>query len=67
MLNLIKLGRGDEIITQMKRTFNDNSKRFYNLMLDSLMTSVQDKNMNIKDKKEVFKFLDNEEVLPSFM
>ena len=67
MLNLIKLGRGDEIIAQMKRTFNDNSKRFYNLMLDSLMTSVQDKNMNIKDKKEVFKFLDNEEVLPSFM
>ena len=66
MQNLLKLGKGDEIITQVRRTFNNNSKRFYHLMLDSLMSNMIIKNANIGDKKEVFKFLDFEDILPSF-
>ena len=67
--NLLKMGLGDELNNQLKLAFNNNSKRFYHLMLDFLMSNVMNKNSNAKitNKKEVFGFLDCEEILPSFM
>lgn len=69
MSNLLKMGQSDELINQMKRTFNNNSKRFYHLMLDNLMLSVQKKtpNITISNKKDIFRYLDNEDILSSFM
>lgn len=58
MLNLLKLGLGDELMTQIKRTFTNNSKRFYHLMLDSLVSNLKSKNVKLSNKKEVFGYLD---------
>ena len=60
MMNLLKMGQGDELVNQMKKTFKNNSKRFYSLMLDHLMASVLAKapNINISNKKEIFSYLD---------
>ncbi|CAI2381418.1 unnamed protein product [Moneuplotes crassus] len=66
MKNLLKCGKENEIITQMKSKFTNNSKRFYHLMLDSLMTMIKGKNVSIESKKEVFKHLDAEDILASF-
>lgn len=66
MANLLKLGLGDELVGQMKKTFINNCKRFYHLMLDSLMCKVKSKNITMSNKKEVFRYLDCEDVLPSF-
>ena len=69
MVNLTKMSLGDEIINQMKIAFNNNSKRYYHLMLDFLMSKVQSKTQGptIQSKKEVFRYLDWERLLPSFM
>lgn len=69
MANLIKMSLGDEIISQMKIAFNNNSKRYYHLMLDFLMSKVQSKvqSTTIQSKKEVFRHIDWESLLPSFM
>jgi hypothetical protein len=69
MSNLLKMNLGDELINQMKRTFKNSSKRFYYLMLDFLMSNVQKKmpSLTITNKKEIFRHLDCEEILPSFM
>jgi hypothetical protein len=60
MINLLKMGRGDELVNQIKKTFKNNSKRFYSLMLDHLMASVLSKapNIIINNKKEIFAYLD---------
>ena len=62
---LIKMGQGDDLVNQIKVAFNNNSKRFYHLMLDYLMSKVQV--TKIDNKKDVFAYLDCEEILPSFM
>ena len=69
MVNLIKMSLGDEVINQMKIAFNNNSKRYYHLMLDFLMSKVQSKvqSTTIQSKKEVFRHIDCENLLPSFM
>jgi len=68
MANLIKMGQGDELVSQLKKTFRNNSKRFYNLMLDFLMASVLEKapNVTISNKKEIFMYIDWEDFLTSF-
>jgi hypothetical protein len=68
MINLLKMGRGDELVNQIKKTFKNNSKRFYSLMLDHLMASVLSKapNIIINNKKEIFAYLDWEDILTSF-
>jgi hypothetical protein len=65
----VKIGRCDEVIKMIEASFKNQSKKFYNLILDFILQQKQAKKMKTDDvrKKDIFKYLDCEEILPSLL
>lgn len=51
----------------LDQTFKNQTKKFYNLMLDHLLAKHSERRKEEVNKKEIFKSLDCEEILPAFM
>ena len=49
------------------QTFKNQTKKFYNLMLDHLLVKHSERKKEEVKKKEIFSFLDCQEILPAFM
>ena len=51
----------------VEASFKNQSKKYYNLVLDHLLSKKQGNQPEEMTKKEIFKFLNCEEILPAFL
>ena len=68
MSNMVKMDKAEDLHSLISKSFLNQTKKYYNLTLDHLLSKQEGKNLGEEvKKKEIFKYLDCEEILPAFL